>query len=289
MAYECQNFKDGQVLTAQCLNKMEKGIEEACKTGGADFAENDPNGEGYIKNRTHYSEWVDTVLFPEQTITISGNQYMAPGLMGLVVGETYTVVWNGLSYTCVAENNVVAGTNVPCVAIGNPVFVGGANNGMPFAAADVSSEGFCGFMAMADGNYTVSVYGKKEIVHKLPTKYSNEFRVQVVKNGNTNYIVMNTLAEIVAAIEDGMQLYVIVESYWSNGTHEWQRFDMTKAVYNKQYLSEASNMETYFVFASDVLEDRLNTYRKYIFVIANFNGGDQLMGGMMSVQKTVLD
>lgn len=31
MAYECQNFKDGQVLTAECLNKMEKGIEEACK------------------------------------------------------------------------------------------------------------------------------------------------------------------------------------------------------------------------------------------------------------------
>ena len=31
MAYECQNFKDGQVLTAKCLNRMEKGIEEACR------------------------------------------------------------------------------------------------------------------------------------------------------------------------------------------------------------------------------------------------------------------
>lgn len=30
MAYECQNFKDGQVLTAKCLNRMEKGIEDAC-------------------------------------------------------------------------------------------------------------------------------------------------------------------------------------------------------------------------------------------------------------------
>ena len=30
MAYECQNFKNGQILTAECLNKMEKGIEEAC-------------------------------------------------------------------------------------------------------------------------------------------------------------------------------------------------------------------------------------------------------------------
>lgn len=30
MAYECQNFKNGQILTAECLNKMEKGIEDAC-------------------------------------------------------------------------------------------------------------------------------------------------------------------------------------------------------------------------------------------------------------------
>jgi hypothetical protein len=32
MAYQCQNFKDGQVLTAECLNKMEKGIEDACSS-----------------------------------------------------------------------------------------------------------------------------------------------------------------------------------------------------------------------------------------------------------------
>lgn len=30
MAYECQNFKNGQVLSADCLNRMEKGIQDAC-------------------------------------------------------------------------------------------------------------------------------------------------------------------------------------------------------------------------------------------------------------------
>lgn len=34
MDYQCQNFVDGQVLTAECLNRMEKGIENACKTPG---------------------------------------------------------------------------------------------------------------------------------------------------------------------------------------------------------------------------------------------------------------
>lgn len=30
MAYECQNFKNGQVLSAECLNRMEAGIKDAC-------------------------------------------------------------------------------------------------------------------------------------------------------------------------------------------------------------------------------------------------------------------
>lgn len=31
MDYECQNFKNGQVLTAECLNKIDKALEECCK------------------------------------------------------------------------------------------------------------------------------------------------------------------------------------------------------------------------------------------------------------------
>lgn len=31
MAYQCQNFKDGQVLTAECLNKIERALEGVCK------------------------------------------------------------------------------------------------------------------------------------------------------------------------------------------------------------------------------------------------------------------
>ena len=32
MPYECQNFVDGQVLDAECLNRMERGIEDAHKS-----------------------------------------------------------------------------------------------------------------------------------------------------------------------------------------------------------------------------------------------------------------
>lgn len=32
MDYSKQNFKNGQVLTAACLNRMEDGIYDACRT-----------------------------------------------------------------------------------------------------------------------------------------------------------------------------------------------------------------------------------------------------------------
>ena len=280
---------DGLVARVNMARDAASNLPDLGETVQADFAENNPLSAGYVKNRTHYSEWVDTELFPEQTITISGNRYQNMGLMGLVIGETYTVVWNGVTYTCVAETMQPETFGyMPVIFVGNPVFGGGENNNMPFVLLDVPSYGMHGAAAMADGNYTASITGKKEIVHQLPAKYSNEFRVQVVDAGNMSCVVVTPLAEIVAAIEAGMQLYVIMESYWSSGLHKLQRFDMIQASYNKQYLSEAASKEHYFLFVSDMLDDDFTTFEKYIFVIANYNGGDQLLGATMRVQQTKL-
>lgn len=53
--YVCQNFKDGQVLTADCLNKMEEGIENACQTPG-------PQGEKGDDGVSVTHEWDGTTL-----------------------------------------------------------------------------------------------------------------------------------------------------------------------------------------------------------------------------------
>ena len=47
MAYECQNFKNGQVLSAECLNKMEKGIQDACN-GVKSVNGNAPDANGNV-------------------------------------------------------------------------------------------------------------------------------------------------------------------------------------------------------------------------------------------------
>lgn len=279
---------DGLVDRVNMARDAASNLPNLGETVQADIAENNPLAAGYVKNRTHYSEFVDAVLFPEQTITISGNQYMAPGLMGLVVGETYTVVWNGVSYTCVAENGVIAGMNLPCIAIGNHLWAGGAHNNMPFAAADVPAYGLCGFISMDDGNYTASVSGKKEIVHQLDSKYSNEFRVSVMNTG-TNYICMNTIEEIGAAIEEGKRVYIITNSYWDNGTTEWKRYDLVHAEYGGTYeIDNVPYKQGTFVFASDTFDWDKSRWDRMVFILSTKGDNKTIVGAAISVaNKTI--
>ncbi len=278
--------KDGQDYVLTAADKAEiaeqaAALVEVPEGGGggavqADLAENDPNAAGYVKNRTHYSELVDAVLFPEQTITIANNQYMAPGLMGLVPGETYTVVWNGTNYTCVAEERNVLG--YPGVAIGNPAFTGGTNNNMPFGAADITAKSVGGFMAMVDGTYTVSVTGKKEIVHQLPAKYSNEFRVNVINSGNGFLIATHTAEELAAAINAGKRLYLIIEDHYvSQSTPDynkmvWRRCELH---YAEVELPEGTST---FVFMGDDLNDAKTTWRRAMIALSNSVDGVTLQG-----------
>ena len=241
-----------------------------------DLAENDPNAAGYVKNRTHYSELVDAVLFPEQTITIANNQCMKLGLMGLVVGETYTVVWNGTTYTCVAEEWNIYGNS--SVAIGNPAFTGGENNNMPFGAADVIAQGASGFMAMVDGDYTVSITGKKEIIHQLPAKYSNEFRVNVVKDSTGFLVATNTVDELEAAINAGKRLYLIIENHYTSTSSPdyrkmvWQRFEL--------HYAEVEQPEgtSVFVFMGDSINEEKDTWRRAMIMLGKTVGGATLQG-----------
>ena len=262
-----------------------------------DLAENNPNAAGYVKNRTHYSEWVDTVLFPEQTITISGNQYMGSGLIGFVAGETYTVVWNGVSYTCVAEELSFYGT--PCVAVGNPVFVGGENNNMPFAAADIPGMGVGGFMAMADGNYTVSVVGKKEVVHQLEAKYSNEFRVPVLATDNDyTYSVFATVEEIATAIESGKQVYIMIERNGINDdngnwiTKRFVRLNLTHADYEYYDGEINTGCQSHFLFEGLTFkfdegagQHDIDTMQKAVMCLIRPSGKNMPFTGVLLLKK----
>jgi hypothetical protein len=125
MPYEKQNFVNGEVLTAEQLNHMEDGIAKAMESGGvSDYndLENKPEfktingqeivGEGNIEVTGGASSWNDLTdkPFGEEVKKVYGSHngswfqetdttFVSNGIVRanfpLVVGEFYTVVFNG--------------------------------------------------------------------------------------------------------------------------------------------------------------------------------------------------
>lgn len=123
MGYTKQNFKDGQVLTAEHLNNIEQGIVDA--------------SEGVITFATatlSTMEWISNSVFGyEQTVTISGITSEISGLwldceLSTMDKDANTAILE--AFTLVAANPVTLGTNVLTLyaenipAVNIPIVVG---------------------------------------------------------------------------------------------------------------------------------------------------------------------
>ena len=88
----------------------------------------------------------------------------------LVVGQTYEVIWDGNSYSCVAYAVETIG-NAP--AIGNGSIAGASGgNGEPFFC--YFYDGKLGWGAVTGGMHTFTFSGEGEFVHKLDPKYLSD-------------------------------------------------------------------------------------------------------------------
>ena len=147
-------------------------------------AEGEP---GYILNRPFYTEYSGVTEMP-----LTGEwsevdpdmwQYLITAPIGLEVGKTYVVNWNGVDYTVVAKViDDPSGAGVPYVGIGNEALIGGTDTGEPFGIMETTAEyawqfgGIYGMAASSDmsGNIPFTIYTNDEVVHKLPVKYLPE-------------------------------------------------------------------------------------------------------------------
>lgn len=131
------------------------------------YYEEEASGFAEILPETEYEVIAENPSFPILTD------------LGLVAGNTYTVKWNGVEYTCVAqpfeEDGVVTG-----VLLGNKLAFGGADTGEPFFIVDILPEtaaenGIEGLGAALDGTTvgTYSVWGDgiKMVVHPIDPKF----------------------------------------------------------------------------------------------------------------------
>lgn len=135
----------------------------------------DSNGEQEWTERTHWKEITRGVILPETNLAPEG--LIITSEFNLEVDEIYTVIWNGVEYTCTAFEEELDG--IPSICLGNTSALGGSNtDDSPFVIIkfqiDVSEimEGATGLVAPLDGESGVlSILGNVPIYHKLGKEY----------------------------------------------------------------------------------------------------------------------
>ena len=109
---------------------------------------------------------------PETTVEVNDSGEMDCEVQTLlVVGETYTVNWNGTEYTCVAQDTSAFASGT--VGLGELTELGLLGNGEPFALVIGEDEGAkFAFIAPFDGSTSVtfSIYQDGTEIHKLDNR-----------------------------------------------------------------------------------------------------------------------
>ena len=150
-------------------------------TTQADWNQNDESASSYIKNRTHYSEFVEGIVknycLQETTFTGSENPCISANL---VTNNQYIVECNGKIYNVIAQD--VDFNGIQCIGVGNIGIMSGTDTGEPFLYVQIPSDisaqiGVAAIMYNVSdaSSMTVSIYTEDrsmiETVHHIDPKY----------------------------------------------------------------------------------------------------------------------
>lgn len=155
------------------LKTFYNALAQKMKSFRGNWNQNDPSADDYIKNRPFYSEGVQEVeLVSKTSFDFDGtNEMYNPFRLSLVGGQTYTVVFDGVTYETVAKK-----TYEDESFIGNNSILGwydSVDTGEPFFI-DVwmgDGEQEVTFAVNEYGTHTISISAKEEVVHKLDKKF----------------------------------------------------------------------------------------------------------------------
>jgi hypothetical protein len=144
-------------VTFDSLKTFYNILLQKLKNYRGNWEQNDPTSDDYIKNRPFYSAIEETVLVDN----LSDEDYQngkAPGC-NFVPGQSYDVIWNGVLY----ENLVCRFSE------GYNVIACSDNGDSPFYIDDNGGDGL--YISCNDGEWTVSIFTKQEVVHQIDAKY----------------------------------------------------------------------------------------------------------------------
>ena len=140
----------------------------------SDWNQNDSTKPDYVKNRTHYTEVREEILFDGDVVFHHNAQpqtWYPLGKTPIIEGDIYKVNWNGAVFECQAtllENYVGFGN--PYVF--KPTVYADQDNGMPFYVLYAGGALTCGVLTPEiKFSASFSLSRCEEVVHKIPEKY----------------------------------------------------------------------------------------------------------------------
>lgn len=174
--------------------------------------------------------WADEGNDTDGDGNIDEHEYMfvttAP--IGLEVGKTYIVNWDGTEYECTGlDMNEISGGEMPGVFIGNLANFGGEDNGLPFMLIEMSAE-----IGAAEGIYAVamaldntqvdfSIYHTAEIVHKLDNRCLDLDWIPTKKAKETEILPEMFTSEYDNELKPtALPIGTVVAVYWDGVRHE---------------------------------------------------------------------
>jgi hypothetical protein len=170
------------------ISALQTWTNKRIKSNAPDWNQNDSNGEGYIKNRPFFTDTSSkiTVIMPKTTLNYgSFSDITTP----LIVGNTYTVTFDGTDYKCECkeyDGYRILGNNA-IYEYDNGVVT---DTGEPFAA-EVEGNYKSLYWYFRNGDtetHTVSISTLAETIQKIDKKYLPDF-APVATSGSYNDLI----------------------------------------------------------------------------------------------------
>lgn len=92
------------------LSALKEWVNKRIKNNTPNWNENDPEADGYIKNRTHYKEIKTVIDLPETTFEFvdEGGIYttaIEKSILEWTLGVEKTISWDGEQYKCIIKTD----------------------------------------------------------------------------------------------------------------------------------------------------------------------------------------
>lgn len=155
-------------FTKTILSALKEWVNKRIKNNTPNWNENDPEADGYIKNRPFYTKKTSKILADNVSVEVTHEGSPSVNMLTLdniIEGQTYNVIWDGTEYECVAY--IAEGPNAP--SIGNGMLIGASGgNGAPFFIT-VFQDTTLLFAEV--GTHTISIRIFDRVIHKIDEKY----------------------------------------------------------------------------------------------------------------------